>query len=286
MLAHEQLLGTNRDGSAAVDSSRALLLTLLGEFVLPMGGSAWTKTIVAAAESLGIRDKAARQALARMDEGGWLDRTKVGRQTRWSLSPYARTVLESGAERIYSFGATTRQWDGRWIVLLASVPERDRHLRYAMANGLGWAGFGTLGNGTWLSPWLGQEGTAVELLNGLGVEAISFRAEVGNLGSPTGLVAQAWDLPELRHAYTRFLTDVDLLDGQSSSDLAAVAELTGLVHQWRRFPLLDPDLPAELLPASWPGVAAAQRFGELRARLRGPAMAWWEATEAELTPGD
>ena len=140
-----------------------------------------------------------------MDEGGWLDRTKVGRQTRWSLSPYARTVLESGAERIYSFGATTRQWDGRWIVLLASVPERDRHLRYAMANGLGWAGFGTLGNGTWLSPWLGQEGTAVELLNGLGVEATSFRAEVGNLGSPTGLVAQAWDLPELRQAYTRFL---------------------------------------------------------------------------------
>ena len=215
-----------------------------------------------------------------------MDRTKVGRQTRWSLSPYARTVLESGAERIYSFGATTRQWDGRWIVLLASVPERDRHLRYAMANGLGWAGFGTLGNGTWLSPWLGQEGTAVELLNGLGVEATSFRAEVGNLGSPTGLVAQAWDLPELRQAYTRFLTDVDLLDGQSSSGLAAVAELTGLVHQWRRFPLLDPDLPAELLPASWPGVAAAQRFGELRARLRGPAMAWWEATEAELTPGD
>ena len=37
MLAHEQLLGTNRDGSAAVDSSRALLLTLLGEFVLPIG---------------------------------------------------------------------------------------------------------------------------------------------------------------------------------------------------------------------------------------------------------
>ncbi len=114
----------------AKDSSRALLLTLLGEFVLPTGGSAWTKTIVASAETLGIRDKAARQALARMNDRGWLERVKVGRQTRWSLSQRARGVLESGAERIYTFGTHAESWDGRWVVLLASVPERNRHFRY------------------------------------------------------------------------------------------------------------------------------------------------------------
>jgi phenylacetic acid degradation operon negative regulatory protein len=27
---------------------------------------------------------------------------------------------------------------------------------------------------------------------------------------------------------------------------------TLLVHAWRKFPFLDPDLPLELLPARWP----------------------------------
>ena len=264
----------------AKDSSRALLLTLLGEFVLPTGGSAWTKTIVASAETLGIRDKAARQALARMNDRGWLERVKVGRQTRWSLSQRARGVLESGAERIFTFGTHAEPWDGRWVVLLASVPERNRHLRYRMASSLRWAGFGTLGNGTWISPWLDHEVVAADLLKDLGVQAVSFRAEVGEIGSPTDLVTQAWDLPALREAYVDFLADVERLDRQGNVGLTAVAGLAGLVHRWRRFPLIDPDLPAALLPLDWPGTEAAQRFGELRSVLSLPALQWWESTDA------
>ena len=47
-----------------------------------------------------------------------------------------------------------------------------------------------------------------------------------------------------------------------------------LVHAWRRFPSIDPSLPAELLPARWSGLNAARLFTTLHAR--------WEA----LVPRD
>ena len=269
------VLGARKDGSAGVDSSRDLLMTLLGEFVLPAGGSAWTRTLLAALGQLGVQEKAARQALART-EGRWLSRERIGRETRWSLTPAATALLEAGAQRIYGFGQSERAWDHRWVVLLASVPEADRQLRYRLAQGLGWAGFGATGNGMWLSPWTDQEPVAAELVADLGVQATSFVAEIGSLGSEAALVESAWDIASLRGAYDGFLADTAALGGDSD---AVVAELAALVHRWRRFPLLDPDLPRELLPADWPGTVAAARFADLRANLQPAATTWWTTTD-------
>lgn len=281
------VLGAKRDGTASVDSSRGLLMSVLGELVLPSGGSVWTQTIVKGLELLGVSDKASRQAIARMYERGWLDRKKVGRQTRWSLTESASSLLTAGAKRIYTFGTEQRPWDGSWVVLLASVPEVDRHLRYRMTNGLGWAGFGSLGQGIWISPWIEQEQTAVQLLQELGIEATSFRSELGAMGSASRLANQAWDLDVLRVGYDGFLADTEpLIDSgpiNEISDEVAATELCALVHRWRRFPFMDPDLPAALLPEDWPGPASAARFGALRTSLLAPAQRWWTETEASHT---
>lgn len=265
------------------------MLTILGEFVLPNDEAAWTQTLIAAMELVGVKDKAARQAIARMRERDWLTRTRVGRQTRWELTPSARRLLEAGAQRIYGFGQASREWDGTWLILLASVPERDRNIRYRMGVELSWAGFGSLGHGTWLSPWPDQEELAVSVLDSLGVDAISFRAELGRLGTTEQLATEAWDLPRVRSQYDEFLAETDRLaagvgtDGMAGAD--AAARLIGLVHQWRRVPFLDPELPLALLPDDWPGLRAAARFAELRAWLSPPATAWWRTTEARHTPG-
>ncbi len=255
-------------------------MTILGELVLPHGKSVWTQTLITTMELLGIRDKSARQAIARMHDSGWLDRTKVGRQTRLTLTDHAVNLLGPGAERIYGFGQQPREWDGRWLMVFASVPESERSVRYRMGLGLGWAGFGSLGQGTWLTPWCEQEDTAVALLADLGVEATSFIAELGQLGSAEALAAAAWDLPALRSHYDQFLKT----NGSGSDPRPFVAELVALVHQWRRFPFLDPSLPSQLLPADWPGPLAAQKFATERERLLPAASAWWTATEAKYTP--
>lgn len=278
------ILGLRQDSSVSADTSRGLLLTVLGELVLPNGGAAWTQSLVSILGAVGVRDKAARQALARLRDRGWLANDKVGRQTRWRLTPTSRRLLEQGAERIYGFGQAARPWDGSWLVLLASVPERDRQARYRMGVGLSWAGFGSIGQGVWLSPWVEQEHVAVELLRQLGVDGTSFRSRLGELGSAPDLAGEAWDLPELRSYYDDFLADTEPLDVASLRGHDAAAVLVTLVHRWRRFPFVDPDLPAELLPADWPGPAAAQRFADLRTGLAVEAQRWWRDADAGFAP--
>ncbi len=290
------VLGAKRDGTAGADTSRGLVMTLLGEFVLPNGGVAWTQTLIEALGLLGVRDKAARQAIARMHDRGWLDRTRVGRRTQWRLTDSTRSLLEAGAERIYGFGRHHPTWAGNWLILLASVPERDRNLRYRMGVGLSWSGFGSLGQGTWISPWTDEEPAAVQVLDELGVEAVSFVGSLGRLGEQSELVNRAWDLPTLRQHYEQFLADTEHLVVDSLRSIegntgahpgsVAAAELALLVHRWRRFPFLDPALPAELLPEDWPGRAAIDRFAAARSHLLEPATAWWLEREAVFaSPG-
>lgn len=281
------VLGATSDGRATAESSRALMVTLLGEFVLPLGGSAWTQTLLEAMESLGVQSKTSRQVLARLADRGWLDRTRDGRRTRWHLTPFAADLLRSGAARIYGFGHERHEWDGRWLVLLVSLHEDDQHLRYRMTSGLTWAGFGSLGQGTWISPWTDQEAAAVSVLDGLGIAgATTFVAEIGMLGHGDDLARRAWDLDVLSAAYDDFLADTTprptATRGQTSGTASAdeVAELTTLVHRWRRFPFLDPELPHQLLPDDWPGRAAVDHFSARRAALLAAAHDWWTTTDA------
>jgi phenylacetic acid degradation operon negative regulatory protein len=56
---------------------------------------------------------------------------------------------------------------------------------------------------------------------------------------------------------------------------------TLLVHAWRKFPFLDPDLPAELLPSDWPRRRAHELFTGRHAAWAGPAQEWFDSLEAD-----
>ena len=72
----------SRRHAAGAESARGLLFTVLGEFVLPAGGSAWTSTIIEVLSRLGVEEKASRQALMRTAADGWLRSERVGRRSR------------------------------------------------------------------------------------------------------------------------------------------------------------------------------------------------------------
>jgi phenylacetic acid degradation operon negative regulatory protein len=76
--------------------------------------------------------------------------------------------------------------------------------------------------------------------------ARSFIAETGSIGDPAQLVADAWDLHRVREQYTAFLDDFTRV--RAPTPEACFRQQTLLVHAWRKFPFLDPDLPAALLP--------------------------------------
>lgn len=272
------VLGATHDGRATADSARGLLVTVLGEFVRPHQ-AAWTQTLIELMEALGVQPKATRQSLARLAESGWLERTKEGRRTRWHLTETSRSLLESGAERIYGFGQTPRAWDGRWSVLLASLPDSHGVSRHRLRARLGWAGYASFEQGAWISPWTDHEDAAVQVLDDLDLRvATSFVAELGQLGDGRDIVSRAWKLDEVNEQYRDFIDMTPAVEGAAGADSAgldAARQLTALVHRWRRFPFLDPELPAALLPDGWLGAPAARLFADTRAALIGPATAWW-----------
>jgi len=172
-------------------SARSLLTTVLGEYVLPSAEPVWTATLVDVLALFDVEEKAARQALARTAAEGWLSSDRVGRRVRWSLTPPGRRLLTEGAERIYGFGSGDRQWDGRWLVLLVSVPETMRDLRHKLRTRLTWAGFGSPTAGVWITPHLSAEAEAKLILDDLDLssQAMSFLANYGALGVLTTEVA-------------------------------------------------------------------------------------------------
>jgi phenylacetic acid degradation operon negative regulatory protein len=68
-------------------------------------------------------------------------------------------------------------------------------------------------------------------------------------------------------------TFISEFTGHPSED--PLLRLALLVHAWRRFRLIDPTLPRELLPAGWSGIRAARLFYRLHGRWRPAAMAEW-----------
>jgi phenylacetic acid degradation operon negative regulatory protein len=262
-------------------SARSLLTTLLGEFVLPAGSPVWTSTLVDVLALFDVEEKAARQALARTAAEGWLRSDRVGRRVRWSLTEPGRRLLAEGASRIYGFGSGGGEWHGQWLVVLVSVPESMRDLRHKLRTRFSWAGFGSPTAGVWITPHPTAEADAKLILDDLDLssQAMSFLANYGALGSEQSMVTSAWHLDEVTARYEDFITEFGDLTPDTPD--AVLRAQTMLVHEWRRFPFLDPQLPGELLPPKWSGTTATALFNELHVRWRIPARQRWSELAAD-----
>lgn len=266
-----------RRRSVGAPAARSVLLTLLGEFVLPAGGAVWQETLVRSLETLGHRTQAARQAVARSVSAGWLATERRGRRSRLELTTASAEMLRRGAERIYTFGDAWH-WDGRWLLVVVRVPEQRRELRHRVRTQLAWAGFGSLGGGLWISPHCEREPQLGEAVgNGAVGELLSFHAELGRLGDPARVIAQAWDLEAVAAAYREFIAGHG--GARAPGAEAFFRAQTRLVHEWRRFPFLDPDLPDDVLPARWPRRRAHDLFHRRHGEWAGPARDFFAGLE-------
>lgn len=261
----------SRRHAAGADSAPGLLLTVLGEFLLPSGGAALTAVFIDVLGRLGVEEKAARQALMRTAADGLLHARRVGRRTLWRLTAKGEQFLSEGAERIYGFQASQAEWDGRWLIVLARAPQTDRAARHVLRTRMMWAGFGSPAPGVWISTHVDRSKEAERVLHEAGLDDGQIFLAEHHAGGPLDtMVRQAWDLDALEEGYEEFLAEYS---GDRSGD--AMVWTVRLVHAWRRFPRVDPALPTTLLPARWSGVRAAHLFTRRRAQWHAGAQAQW-----------
>lgn len=254
--------------------ARSALFTVFGDVVRPAGGEAWLSVITGCMATLGFRGPAVRTALHRMAAEGWVEPRKEGRYAAYRLTERGVDRLEEAAARIYRL--RSREWDGRWRLLLApDLTDAD------VIAELEWMGYGQLQSGVWANPHPHPE-TAPALLRRAATTATWV--EDAAVPDDRGLASRAWALDDLRREHEAFLSE--WADVAVPDDPAEVLGMRlRLVHRWRSFLFLDPGLPADVLPDDWPGFAAAQLFAQVYELLRTRSWAHVETLQATAPDG-
>jgi phenylacetic acid degradation operon negative regulatory protein len=271
--------------AVSTGSARSLLLTVLGELVMPNEGTVWTSSLLSVLTLFGIEEQTARQAIARGAAAGWIEGHRRGREVRWGLTESGRRLIDDGARRVYSMGAEAEPWDGNWLVAVVSIPQSRRSVRKKLYGALSWEGFGNPTPGVWLSPHLDREAAMRRAVDDLGLRGstLAFQGSSLSIGFGDGeIVRRAWDLDEVTGKYEKLLLRFSGAAPVPGDPL--LLEHLQLVNEWQRFPFLDPQLPSELLPAQWIGRRAAVVFSELRSAWYDAAQSRWRTLVEETSP--
>jgi phenylacetic acid degradation operon negative regulatory protein len=244
--------------------ARSALFDVYGDHLRSRGDQAPVSALIRMLEPVGIAEPAVRTAISRMAAQGWLEPTRVDDAPGYRASARAIERLSEAATRIYRRGP--EPWDGRWRLVFLEAP-RHRGERDRLRRELTYLGYAEHAPGVWLCPFERPEvDEVVTRAGGSARHAVAVQLDPDPVA--------AWDLSGLASAYAAWPELADRLvrspaevDG-ADDDEAAFAARFRLVHEWRKFLFDDPGLPAQLLPADWPGIPAAERFTREAARLK------------------
>jgi phenylacetic acid degradation operon negative regulatory protein len=245
-----------------------LVVTLLGTYVRPFGaGPIWSGGVVELLGEFGFSIGAARVALTRLVRRDLISRVRSGRLVHYCVTPRCDRLLAEGDGRIFSLGGARATGDA-WTLVWHQIPEDRRLERSRLARRLRFLGFGPVQEGVWVSPH-DHHAEVVQLLDDLDVAASGAVFLAGAPASPglPALVARAWDLSGLVERYESFVHEFKPYLDRSLDDGDAFVVRTRLMHLFRGFPFVDPELPEELAPVGRPRAAAVEVFHGLYGRL-------------------
>jgi phenylacetic acid degradation operon negative regulatory protein len=253
---------------------RELIVTIYGLYARAEHNWLSVASLVRLMADLGVDGPAVRSSVSRLKRRDTLRSLRLDGAAGYALSPSSLEVLREGDARIFDRRRATRE-DG-WVLVVFSVPERERDKRHELRTWLTRLGFGTAAPGVWVAPGIVADETwEVLTRRGLDTYADMFRGAHLAFADLRGKVGQWWDLDELSAQYAQFIGHFRPLAKRWARKPMpardAFVEYIPMLTSWRRLPYLDPGLPLDLLPGRWNGVTAGDLFAELNLQLADPA---------------
>ncbi|BCJ46026.1 hypothetical protein GCM10010168_49740 [Actinoplanes ianthinogenes] len=259
----------------AGSTAQNLAVTLVADYTLRTRAWLPSASIVALLEEAGIGSGAARTAISRLSRSRILESTRHGRHSSYRLTTAAAADLSAGGAWIARFATRVEPWDGYWTLVSFSFPQDERGRRRALRGELRWLGFAPLYDALWVSPDAPNPVVKQRLTTTIGTMTM-FRARQVDLAPPAGRnPIDAWDVAAIANRYDTFIRHWEpmlprIRAGQVSG-AAAVHARTEIMDAYRQFPVVDPELPIELLPATWPRAQARDVFATVYDGLAAPA---------------
>jgi phenylacetic acid degradation operon negative regulatory protein len=259
--------------------ARSLIFELFGDYLRERGGAVRLRGLIALMDCFDVPESTVRVMVTRLRREGWLTSRREGRETTYLLTEEAWRAVDERRGRM--FRRSTEPWDGQWCMVIYSVPESERALREQLRKLLSWQGFGPLTSSVWVSPRDRLDQVRAHAAQQPAIQLDFLRTESEGPAADRDIAERAWDLGALSRGYRDLLDHyrprlADYRTGYGAGSQPgrdALVERMRLLHDYRIVPLRDPDLPAELLPADWPGGAANQVLREAHELLRRPAEA-------------
>jgi phenylacetic acid degradation operon negative regulatory protein len=265
------------------------MLTLYGDYVLKRGGEIGIGSLVRLLGNFGLSEQAIRSAVSRMCRGGLLEVRREEQKSYYSLTENGHSLLTKGTQRI--FVRKNHKWDESWHIVIYSIPERMRQARDRLRIELGWLGYGPLCEATWISPYdLTKE--VEDLAERLQIEEYiqMFQAKHQGSADAKRIVSRCWDLGKIHDRYAKFIAKYRpkleshlkrLQAGETIEPSECFVERFNLIHEYRKLPFLDPDLPRELLPEDWLRPQAAALFSEYHDSLAEKANEYFDSVSKD-----
>jgi phenylacetic acid degradation operon negative regulatory protein len=292
----EEIFPDVADGSArlprrqAGSSPQGLAVTLVADYTLHTRDWLPSAAIVALLGESGVSSAGARSAISRLARRGTLEVHRHGRHSSYRLTEPAAVHLAVGGARIAAFAARTHAWDGRWTVIAFSLPQEEGTQRRALRGQFRWLGYAPLYDGLWVSPHALTAKAEAELAAVTSGAITVLRARHVDLASNTNRnPIEAWDVTGIARHYESFMHRwsplVPRIGRGTITGAAAVRARTEVMDTYRRFPILDPLLPMELLPPGWPRARAREVFTAVYDGLAHPAQEHVRAVVAKFGDG-
>ena len=222
--------------------------------------------LVRAGSLFAISEGSIRTALSRMTASGELEVADGSYQLAGALLARARRQEESRLARPPS------DWNGDWhLVVVSGEGARTASARAGLRLTLGRAHFAELREGVWVRP----ADTVPPTVDGC---TWFVGHPTSPTEGPTTLARQLWPLDSWAQEAMQLIVEIDrwhpALDRRDPSALAATFVLDAAVIRHLQ---ADPLLPAELLPATWPGDRLRASYERFDASFKATWRLWYRA---------
>ncbi|ASS93753.1 phenylacetic acid degradation operon negative regulatory protein PaaX [Peribacillus simplex NBRC 15720 = DSM 1321] len=265
-----------------------MIFTIYGDYIRNYGSKIWIGSLIRLLKEFGHNEQGVRVAVSRMVKQGWIQSEKQGNKSYYFLTDRGVQRMDEAANRIYKM--KPNEWDGKWRILMYTIPEDKRQLRDDLRKELLWSGFGSFSSGCWISP-NDLEKQINRLIEKYDINEYVdfFISEYKGPKENQSLVEKSWHLEEIENKYEefiekyskQFIVHQSIISRGEMSDADCFVERTNLVHEYRKFLFIDPGLPKELLPSKWNGNHAALLFSQYYQVLAEPASRFFESVFQE-----
>ena len=263
-------------------SAWSLIVTFLGDAIVPRGGEVSASTLQTLMQRLGIGHGAVRTAISRLAADGWIERSREGRNSFYRLSADVAETVLSAERRIYAASSLLPPDTPRSLVI-AAHPLSEATLRALEARG-----------SLQLTPQVFLHFTrpadlpAPLRLPGATLADAPALTPGAAMLDQMAEARQVAEIEALRAAYLPVSAALDLDPAPTPEDAMALRCL--MIHEWRRIALRVLAVPADIVQANDPEPETRALIASIYARVLAASETWLDQNattpSGQLPPPD